>query len=169
MKIIITLSFLSLFLLSACQQSEPEQLVEVVQETMTTIEVYRSPNCHCCHKWINHLEDKQFTVIDKLTHDMASIKEHVNLPKQMASCHTAIIDGYIVEGHVPADDITRLLAEKPDIAGLSVPKMPVGTPGMEMGERKDPFIVFQFDKAGKYSIFSEYTPDDANQYQHKAH
>ena len=165
MKSILPL-FLSIFLLSACQQSEPDQLAEVIAVEPVSIEVYRSPTCNCCHKWITHLEDNKFSVVDKLTQDMASVKEAVKLPKQMASCHTAIVDGYIIEGHVPASDITRLLAEKPDIAGLSVPQMPVGTPGMEMGERKDPYIVFQFDKAGKYSVFSEYQPDENNQYQH---
>lgn len=165
MKSIIAL-FLSLFLLSACQESESERVTEVIAAEPVSIEVYRSPTCNCCHKWINHLEENQFSIIDKLTQDMASVKEAVKLPKQMASCHTAIVDGYIIEGHVPAADITRLLAEKPDIAGLSVPQMPVGTPGMEMGERKDPYIVFQFDKAGKHSVFSEYQLDENNQYQH---
>ena len=165
MKIIIALSILLLLLVSGCQQSEQEQTADVAVHTAPTIDVYRSPTCNCCHNWIKHLEENNFTVIDKLTQDMASIKEAVQLPKKMASCHTAIIDGYIIEGHVPAADIMRLLAEKPDIAGLSVPKMPIGTPGMEIGQRKDPFIVFQFDKAGQYSAFSQYQPDENNQYQ----
>ncbi len=128
------------------------------------IKVYRSPTCNCCHKWITHLKDNKFNVIDILTPNMTRVKKSVNLPKPMMSCHTAIIEGYIIEGHVPADDINRLLAEKPDIAGLSVPKMPVGTPGMEMGERKDNFIVFQFDKNGQYSVFNQYEVDEHNQY-----
>ena len=134
------------------------------EKKLTDIKVYRSPTCQCCHKWINHLEDNKFNVIDLLTPNMASVKQAVKLPKQMTSCHTAIIDGYIIEGHVPANDIRRLLAEKPDIAGLSVPKMPVGTPGMEMGERKDNFIVFQFNKDNKYSVFNQYEVDAKNQY-----
>lgn len=128
------------------------------------IKVYRSPTCNCCHKWINHLEDNKFNVIDILTPNMANVKKTVELPKPMMSCHTAIIEGYIIEGHVPADDINRLLAKKPDIAGLSVPKMPVGTPGMELANRKDPFIVFQFDKNGQYSVFNQYEVDEHNQY-----
>jgi len=134
---------------------------ELVQ---TDIKVYRSPTCQCCHKWINHLEDNKFNVIDMLTNNMASVKDAVHLPKSMTSCHTAIIDGYIIEGHVPANDIRRLLAEKPEIAGLSVPQMPLGTPGMEMGERKDNFIVFQFKKEGQYSVFNQYEVDAENQY-----
>lgn len=120
------------------------------------IKVYRDPNCNCCHKWITHLEKHQFNVIDLLTSDMASVKEAVKLPTQLASCHTAIIDGYIIEGHVPADDIKRLLRDKPDIAGLSVPRMPVGTPGMEMGNRKDDFSVFSFTKDNDISVFKHY-------------
>ncbi|MDH5358111.1 MAG: DUF411 domain-containing protein [Gammaproteobacteria bacterium] len=129
------------------------------------IKVYRSPDCQCCHKWITHLQKHQFNVIDLLTPDMANVKETVKLPRKMASCHTAMIEGYIIEGHVPADDIKRLLAEKPDIAGLSVPQMPVGTPGMEIGTRKDTFIVFQFDNTGNYSIFNKYHIDENNDYQ----
>jgi len=135
-----------------------------VELTQTNIKVYRSPTCQCCHKWINHLEENKFNVIDMLTSNMSEVKDAVKLPKPMTSCHTAIIDGYIIEGHVPANDIRRLLADKPDIAGLSVPQMPVGTPGMEMGERKDNFIVFQFKKDGKYSVFNQYEVDADNQY-----
>lgn len=120
------------------------------------IKVYRNPNCNCCHKWINHLEKHEFNVIDMLTHDMVSVKDAVKLPKQLGSCHTAVIGDYIIEGHVPADDIKRLIMNKPDIAGLSVPEMPVGTPGMEMGEREDDFVVFSFSKTGKVEIFNHY-------------
>ena len=133
------------------------------------IKVYRNPDCQCCHKWINHLEENKFNVLDMLTPDMASVKEAVHLPKKMTSCHTATIEGYVIEGHVPAADIRRLLTERPDIAGLSVPQMPVGTPGMEMGERKDNFIVFQFKKDGKYGIFSRYELDENNNYQTHQH
>jgi len=140
-----------------------------IETSDTDIKVYRDPNCQCCHKWISHLEENKFNVLDILTSDMASVKNTVHLPKQMTSCHTAIIDGYVIEGHVPAADIRRLLTEKPDIAGLSVPQMPVGTPGMEMGERKDNFIVFQFNKDGKYSVFNRYQLDENNEYQTHQH
>ncbi len=134
-------------------------------ENNTEIKVYRNPNCNCCHKWMAHLEENKFSAIDVLTNNMADVKEAVKLPKQMASCHTAIIEGYIIEGHVPATDIRRLLASKLDIAGLSVPQMPVGTPGMEMGPRKDNFIVFQFDHEGHYDVFNQYLVDEHNDYQ----
>ena len=85
------------------------------------------------------------------------IKNKYNVPPGLASCHTAIIDGYVIEGHVPADDIKRLLNTRPDIRGLSVPQMPVGTPGMEMSDRKDPFRVISFGDDGEFGIFQEYT------------
>lgn len=154
---------LALFSCSAFADSDWAQ-AESADQSVHDIKVYRSPNCNCCHKWINHLEQNKFNVIDMLTNDMASVKDAVKLPKQMASCHTAIIDGYIIEGHVPTNDIRRLLAEKPDIAGLSVPQMPVGTPGMEMGDRKDAFAVFQFSKSGEYTVFNHYQVDVENHY-----
>jgi hypothetical protein len=157
MKLIFTaLSTLLLFITSAVvAESSWDKSTENYQGNKE-ITVYRAPNCQCCHKWIQHLEKHDFTVIDMLTQDMASVKETVKLPSQMASCHTALIDGYIIEGHVPADDIKRLLTKKPDIAGLSVPQMPVGTPGMEMGNRKDDFAVFSFDKSGAIDVFNKY-------------
>ncbi len=155
MRIFLTLLFL---------QFIPVSFLLAAETVHPDIKVYRDPDCQCCHKWMNHLEQHQFNVIDMPTRNMFTVKQAVKLPRQMASCHTAMVEGYIIEGHVPADDIYRLLAEKPDIAGLSVPQMPVGTPGMEMGERKDPFIVFQFDKQGHYSVFNQYDLDADNQY-----
>jgi hypothetical protein len=133
------------------------------------ITVYRSPSCHCCHRWIEHLEQHQFTVIDKIVQNTHAIKEQVGLPNNLASCHTAIVGDYIVEGHVPADDIKRLLMEKPDISGLSVPEMPVGTPGMEMGDRKDNFAVISYDKNGQYRLFNRYKTDENNSYHSHSH
>ena len=121
------------------------------------ITVYRDPGCGCCSKWIAHLEKHGFNVTDIKTSEIDRIKNRYNVPYGLASCHTAIIDGYVIEGHVPADDIKRLLNTRPDIRGLSVPQMPVGTPGMEMGDRKDHFKVFSFQENGEQGIFREYT------------
>lgn len=121
------------------------------------ITVYRDPACGCCTKWITHLEKHGFHVTDIETGDMAGIKDKYNVPQGMASCHTGVIEGYVIEGHVPADDIKRLLLTRPDIRGLSVPMMPVGTPGMEMGDRKDPFRVIGFSENGEQGVFREYT------------
>lgn len=135
-------------------------------EEPTAITVYRDANCQCCHKWIEHLQAHNFAVDDQIRSDMTTVKQQLGLPVRMASCHTAVIDGYVIEGHVPADDIKQLLIDKPtDIAGLSVPQMPVGTPGMEMGARKDRFAVFAFDKEDNFSIYQRYQTDANNQYQ----
>ncbi len=89
--------------------------------------------------------------------NLATVKQQYNVPASLQSCHTAIVDGYIIEGHVPADDIKRLLAERPDIAGLAVPGMPVGSPGMGVaGATDQPFDVIAFDRAGKLDVFARY-------------
>ncbi len=121
------------------------------------IKVYRSATCKCCKGWIDHLKKHDFTVIDITVDDVSPMKHKLGVPMGTQSCHTAEIGGYTIEGHVPADDIKRLLKQRPkNIAGLSVPRMPVGTPGMEMGARKDPFNVISFDKEGKVDTYNEY-------------
>lgn len=122
----------------------------------TEIVVYRSPTCGCCHKWVEHLKKHQFTVKDIVTEDVNAMKQKYGVPAAMQSCHTAIVNGYVVEGHVPAADIIALLNKRPEVVGISVPAMPVGTPGMEMGGRKDPFKVIAFDKNGQFSVFNSY-------------
>lgn len=120
------------------------------------IVVYRSPDCSCCGGWSNHLKAQGFKVKDFTTTDIEAVKQKYNVPQELTSCHTAIIDGYIIEGHVPAPDIKRLLKEQPSFTGLSVPQMPLGTPGMEIGNQKDPFSVLSFDSQGKVAIFNNY-------------
>lgn len=120
------------------------------------ITVYHDPSCGCCSKWIDHLEQNRFHVTDRPVSDLVSIKRNYGVPRHMASCHTAVIDGYIIEGHVPADDIERLLRERPDSAGLAVPGMPVGTPGMEMGQRRDAFAVYEFESGGEARVYHSY-------------
>lgn len=124
------------------------------------ITVYRSPTCDCCGKWLEHLKKNNFNVKDIVTDDMQSIKDKYGVPKEMASCHTALIDGYVIEGHVPADDINKLLKTKPKVIGISVPGMVTGSPGMEMGGRKDPYDVMSFDKEKHFQIFNSYNKGD---------
>ena len=88
---------------------------------------------------------------------MDAIKKKHGVSDDMASCHTAIVDGYVIEGHVPADDINALLKTKPDVVGIAVPQMPNGTPGMEMGDKKDPYNVISFDRANNYQVFKSHT------------
>ncbi|MEA5536704.1 DUF411 domain-containing protein [Crocosphaera sp. XPORK-15E] len=118
--------------------------------------VYRSPSCGCCGIWVEHAEKHGFKIKDIKTDDMASIKQKYQITSDLESCHTAIIDGYVMEGHIPADDIKRFLKEKPNMIGLSVPGMPLGTPGMEAGDKKQPFAVFAFNKTGEVEVFQEH-------------
>ncbi|MEW6036917.1 MAG: DUF411 domain-containing protein [Pseudomonadota bacterium] len=106
--------------------------------------VYRSPSCGCCKKWVEHIQANGFVVKDIVKDDMAAIKRELGVPENLASCHTAVIGGYRIEGHVPAADIRKLLDAKAPLLGLSVPGMPAGTPGMEAGGRKDAYSVVGF-------------------------
>ena len=118
----------------------------------TEIVVYKSPTCGCCKDWIKHLEKSGYEVAVHNQNDVTPIKRELGVPRQLRSCHTAQVDGYVIEGHVPADLISKLRSEKPDIKGLAVPGMPMGSPGME-GPRKDPYDIIAFDKGGKTSIY----------------
>ncbi len=121
------------------------------------ITVYRSPSCGCCGAWIEHMQKHGFKIKEDIkTDEMEAIKQKYNLPQDLASCHTAIINGYVMEGHIPADDIKHFLQQKPKFTGLAVPGMPLGTPGMESGNRKQPFAIVAFDKKGKVEVFKEY-------------
>ena len=129
---------------------------ELVVAKPVEIDVYRSPSCGCCSKWIKHLKESKFVVKDYVTNDVQKIKDKHFVPDNMASCHTAIVNGYIVEGHVPASDIMKLIKGKASVLGISVPGMPVGTPGMEVGGRKDAYQVVSFDKEKNYQIVNSY-------------
>jgi hypothetical protein len=116
--------------------------------------IYKTPTCGCCQKWVEHVRASNFQTE---VHDLESvdhIKARYGVPADLATCHTALIDNYVIEGHVPADAITKLLKEKPAVRGIAVPGMPAGSPGMEMGARKDRYEIIAFDKAGKKSVFA---------------
>lgn len=136
--------------------ASPWEMPQREHQGAREITVYRSPACGCCKGWIDHLRAHGFEVTDVLRDDVGQTKAQLGLPGELASCHTAVVDGYVIEGHVPADDIKRLVAEKPPLAGLAVPGMPVGTPGMEMGERRDPFAVLGFDREGRVEPYRQY-------------
>lgn len=118
--------------------------------------VYRSASCGCCGKWLEHVKQNRFDVKSVISDDMQAIKEKYGVPDKLASCHTAVVDGYIIEGHVPAEDIQKLLQLKPKIAGIAAPGMPLGSPGMEMGGQKDAYRVISFDKDGYLEVFAEH-------------
>ncbi|MBT8128904.1 MAG: DUF411 domain-containing protein [Gammaproteobacteria bacterium] len=122
---------------------------------LESITVYKSPTCGCCSKWVRHLQDNGFVVEAIDRNDMNTVKLESGIPRQLASCHTAIIGGYLIEGHVPAADIRRLLEERPAVAGLTAPGMPMGSPGME-GHKKDKYDVLTFTRSGDTTVFSRY-------------
>ncbi len=115
--------------------------------------VYKSPSCGCCSKWVEHLEDNGFTVKSQNQRNMSSIKKAMGVPGHLQSCHTAKVGDYVIEGHVPADLVIRLLQEKPAVRGLTVPGMPMGSPGME-GPRKDEYNVLTFQADGKTAVYA---------------
>jgi hypothetical protein len=117
--------------------------------------VYKDPDCGCCKAWVSHLEKNGFHVTTHDTRDMASVKQGIGVPPALQSCHTALVNGYVIEGHVSASDIRRLLASKPKIAGLAVPGMPAGSPGME-GMTKQSYDVIAFEKNGKANVFAKH-------------
>ncbi len=120
------------------------------------VHVYKSPTCGCCSKWIDHLEAEGFEVKSTDVPDVTPVKRENGLPGELASCHTAFVDGYLVEGHVPASDVKRLLEERPEVAGLAVPRMPIGSPGME-GPNPVKYEVLSFGEKG-VEVFAEHGP-----------
>lgn len=152
---VLALFIFTFFSLSSFAESVWDKETPALEKPVDMV-VYRSPTCGCCSKWVDHVKKHQFNVEDIVTDDVDSIKKKYGVPSKLASCHTAIVDGYVVEGHVPAGDIKSLLKMRPKVTGISVPGMPAGTPGMEMGGRKDPFQVVTFDKEGQTQIFNNY-------------
>ncbi len=119
------------------------------------VEVYKSPTCGCCSLWVDHLKQNGFEVVTRDVADPGAYRSRFGVPADLGSCHTARVGGYTVEGHVPAQEIRRLLAERPRAAGLAVPAMPMGSPGME-GPRRDPYRVLLFDSQGRYRTWARY-------------
>jgi hypothetical protein len=143
---------------SASQQAAAEQTTG--EQTVREMVVYSSPACGCCGDWVGYVEEHGYTVTVESVQDIAVVKEEHNIPQSAWSCHTALVDGYIVEGHVPIEDIERLLTERPDVVGIAVPRMPVGSPGMEVpGVEPEPFEVVTFDAVGNTEIYSTHNQE----------
>ena len=121
--------------------------------------VYKSPTCGCCSKWVDHMQASGFRVEAVDRTDMHVVKDSLGVPSDLASCHTGVVESadglarYVVEGHVPAEQVRRLLAERPNARGLTVPGMPIGSPGMEMGDRRDPYDVLIVDADGEAVVY----------------
>ncbi|MFG1487699.1 DUF411 domain-containing protein [Oceanospirillum sp. HFRX-1_2] len=138
------------------QAADPVWL-EGKNDQVYSIKVYHSPSCGCCKGWIEHLEDHDFKVESIEMNDVNPIKQQYGVPQEGASCHTAVVNGKVIEGHVPAQDIKTLLASQNNIHLLTVPGMPSGGPGMDFaGARKDDFSVYAMDKNGKVSTYNRY-------------
>jgi len=123
----------------------------------TAITVYKSASCGCCTKWVDHLKANGFAPTVHDDENVDGIKDEMGVPKDVRSCHTALLGRYLVEGHVPASDLRRLLAEKPDIAGLAAPGMPGSSPGMAVpGAPHEPYEVLAFARDGKTTVFARH-------------
>ncbi len=129
----------------------------VAQSAKPVVTVFKSPTCGCCSKWIEHMKAQGFDVKSTDQMDVTPIKTQYGVPVDAQSCHTALVGGYVLEGHVPASAVKKLLAEKPKVVGLAVPGMPVGSPGMEVPSGQvEPYNVMAFDKAGKQTVYEKH-------------
>lgn len=152
------LALLSIGLVAACSQSESKQsesksgTAEKASFTM-----YKNPGCMCCDKWAEHMEANGYEVTIKPVDNLYALKFNYKVPNDMGSCHTAIIDGYVVEGHVPVADVNKLLNERPDAVGIAVPGMPTGSPGMEVpGKEPESYKVMLFREDGSRTVYASH-------------
>ena len=161
MRRLLTLALLGA--VAACADTEPANRdasaarLEATASDLPTVLVYKTPSCGCCNGWVEHLEAAGFTVDARNVTDLMSVKRDAGVPVAMSSCHTALIDGYVVEGHVPVEQVKRLLDERPEISGIAVPGMPVGSPGME-GPNPQSYQVLAFGSDGSTGVYAEIEP-----------
>ena len=177
MKIRLIVFTLLMFVLAACagsaqpdvptpkpaqeQVQEPSQEPSQVPAAATMIYVYKSPTCGCCSSWVDRLVEYGFDVETEDVDNLTGIKKQYGVPADLQSCHTAVVDDYVIEGHVPPADIERLLEERPDAVGLAVPGMIAGSPGMEVpGSPPQPYDVLLFDESGQSSLFASYGQEE---------
>ena len=139
---------------------------------LDTVTVWKTPTCGCCKDWVIHLRKEGFHIVTNDVNDTAPVRQKLGLPDKFGSCHTALVGGYVLEGHVPAQEVKRLLREKPAAVGLAVPGMPVGSPGMEMrGEMsgvRDAYDVVIVSKDGSSRVYQSYTAKAANRSSSKS-
>jgi hypothetical protein len=137
-------------LLVACAATLAPALATAAESVIT---VYKSPSCGCCEAWIEHLREAGFSVEARDELNLDALRTRLGVPRRLAGCHTATVDGYVVAGHVPAEQVKRLLREKPALGGIAVPGMPVGSPGME-GPGGRPYRVMSWTRDGKVEVIS---------------
>lgn len=148
-------SLLILLMPTALALSATPALADAQAHTPQFITVHKSPYCGCCKGWVDYLRRNGFEVATNDTVDMDSVKQQFHVPGEVASCHTALIDGYVIEGHVPVDAIRRLLKERPDVAGISAPGMPANSPGMGSDTPRG-YNVVTFTRQGDIDLFARY-------------
>lgn len=146
---VLTIALAAFLFWPSKDSNNPESSLEVI--------MYKDPNCGCCTDWAKHMSNAGFRVKEENTNPslMGNIKQSVGVTQQTSSCHTAIVGNYFVEGHVPAKEVERLLREQPDALGLTVPGMPIGSPGME-GPNPEAYDVYLVEKDGSLSIYASY-------------
>jgi len=135
----------------------PAMAAVTADQPLPKVVVYKTAACGCCEGWVEHLQAAGFEVDARNVVDLMTIKRDAGVPASNSSCHTALVDGYVVEGHVPADVIKRLLAERPGITGIAVPGMPTGSPGME-GPGAMPYDVLAIDRQGRNTVYTTVDP-----------
>jgi hypothetical protein len=145
-----------LLLVSATALTAFVALPFVADGSAKQVHVFKSRSCGCCGAWVRHMRSAGFAVTVTDVEDTAAERKRLGMPEQFGSCHTATVDGYVLEGHVPAAEVKRLLDAAPQAIGLAVPSMPVGSPGMEMGARKDPYQVLLIDGSGAAAVYASY-------------
>ena len=140
--------------LAAAAMPSTGQTSQAPKPAAVPMQVYKTPTCGCCGKWVDHVKLAGFAPEVHDMPDVTPVKAKGGVPRALQSCHTALVGGYVIEGHVPADLVQRLLREKPKVAGIAVPGMPAGSPGMEMGDRKDTYDVVAFTVDGRTSVYA---------------
>lgn len=150
MKTTIRSSFIVAVVLLAAACAQPQ----AAQGPVVT--VYKTPSCECCGRWAQHLSRNGFTVKVEAVSELASVRRDLGVPDAVGACHTAVVDGYVVQGHVPAADIRKLLSERPQVKGIAALGMTAGSPGMEMGDRVDHYDVVAFTATGETKPFAHH-------------
>jgi hypothetical protein len=141
---------------AAVASGTPADALPAPNPALPIVQVWKSPTCGCCTGWVEHMRRAGFQVQVQDVADLTPVKAEHGVAAEHQSCHTSRVDGYTIEGHVPADDIVRLLAERPQITGLAAPGMPVGSPGMEVGNQRDAYDVLAFTKGGETRVWASH-------------
>lgn len=123
---------------------------------LPSVTVYKSPTCGCCTEWADYMRDEGFEVDVRDEVNLQAVRQKMGVPEDLAGCHTAVVGEYVVEGHVPAEEVKTLLQQTPDLRGISVPGMPVGSPGMEQGDYVEPYSVVGFTPEGETTVVAQY-------------